>query len=74
MIDIYLDAPLPNADLARLTHPKVKITNCDRAYWEATGKSVMENTNNAKPLTPPLRTAHRPWTGWPTLIAMNLYL
>ncbi len=42
MIDIYLDAPLPNADLARLTHPKVKITNCDRAYWEAMGKPVME--------------------------------
>ena len=42
MIDIYLDAPLPNADLARLTHQKVKITNCDRAYWEATGNPVME--------------------------------
>ncbi len=41
-IDIFLDAPLPDADLARLAHSKVRLTTCDQDYWDATGKPVME--------------------------------
>ncbi len=36
-IDLYLDAPDP-ATIAALSHPRLNITACDDAWWQATGK------------------------------------
>jgi hypothetical protein len=41
-MDIFLDAPLPDSDLAHLTYPKVRFIQCDAAYWTETGKPLME--------------------------------
>ncbi len=41
-MDIFLDAPLPRADIDALAHPKVTLTTCDEAYWAATGKPPFE--------------------------------
>ena len=41
-MDIFLDAPLPDSDLAQLSYQNVRLIQCDSAYWTATGKPLME--------------------------------
>lgn len=43
-MDIFLDAPLPDGDLAQLSYPNVGLIQCDSAYWTATGKPLMEKS------------------------------
>ncbi|MGH1413339.1 MAG: glycosyltransferase family 2 protein [Pelagimonas sp.] len=41
-LHIYLDEPNPKTAAFLMRHPKVHVTMCDDAYWEATGKRRME--------------------------------
>jgi hypothetical protein len=62
-MDIFLDAPLPDSDLAHLTYPKVRFIQCDAAYWTETGKPLMEKHQQRQAFnaTRAYRDAHCPY-------------
>ncbi|KUF09062.1 glycosyltransferase family 2 protein [Pseudoponticoccus marisrubri] len=37
-LHLYLDAPDPEAESYLARHPRIRLTRCDDAYWQATGK------------------------------------
>lgn len=62
-LDIYLDAPLPEADLKDLSNPKTTFTLCDDAYWQSSGTARMEahQKRQAFNATRSYRTAKTDW-------------
>ncbi|MGH1578329.1 glycosyltransferase family 2 protein [Planktotalea sp.] len=41
-LTLYLDAPLPQSELAKLAHPKVELINCNSAFWQTVDKPRFE--------------------------------